>query len=501
MPTSTGDAVLDEVLCGGYPENRSVLVTGGPGTGKSTLGMQFVQQGLADGERCVYLSTEQTLPELHDSFENFAFDLDHERLSVASIHAVPGQTIEGDDAELTLDTLGEDEEGLGENFAAPFTRQYVQEYLRKFEPCDRIVLDSVSGLRPIAANMRVFRRAVLDLIQLFSQEFTATSLLVSEETQGSDAGDNQQLQGNDTLRYNTHGVIRLWRESVRGDLQRFLRVHKMRGVDHDTRDFVIEISKEGINIVPRFRSPGSRLVDSGHLSTGILGLDQLLNGGLLKGSVTLVEHDGKANLTTITNSVLSQAIDDDWSISFTPPTDINPDQLWRLFEERLGSVDELLKDDRLFIQDPTNTFDDSVLNVYTYDDNSGRGQSVGAMDLMSDISAIDDARGDDPMLYVINTKSLLKILDAEEIKTLRQWTLVNAVDPEDAIVYIHNPSLLPGTLGEYFVDEAMQVLETWLHRGMQFLVLKKAPTNNIGRTRYVEYIQSSPYVKIQESNR
>jgi KaiC/GvpD/RAD55 family RecA-like ATPase len=500
MSVSTGDTVLDEVLNGGYPENRSVLITGGPGTGKSTMAMQYIQQGLEEGDRCVYISTEQTLPELNDSFAHFEFDLSHQNLSIASIHAVPGQTVESSEEELTLETLGDEVSGLGENFSAPFTRQYIEEYLRQFEPCDRVVLDSVSGLSPMAGSGEVFRRAVLDLIQLFSQEFGATSLFVSEETQGGDVSGDQQLQGNDALRYNTHGVIRLWRESVRDDLQRFLRVHKMRGVDHDTRDFVIEISQKGINIVPRFRSPGARLFEAGQLSTGIPGLNELLDGGIIKGGVSTIEHDGKANLTTISNTILEQAVDEDWAISYVPPTDINPTQLWRLLDDRLGGVDALIEANRLFIQDPTNTFDDSIDTVYTFEDSAGPGQTSGIMDVMSSYSEINERRGDQSLLSIINTKSLLKILEEEEIKTLRQWTLVNIIRPEDAIIYVHNPDLLPGTLGGYFVDEATQVLTTWLHRGMQFLQLEKAPTNNIGGTRYVEYVQEPPFVKVQNES-
>ncbi|MFB6304876.1 MAG: RAD55 family ATPase, partial [Haloferacaceae archaeon] len=62
----TGEPVLDGMLRGGLPENRAVLVTGGPGTGKSTLAMQFLQAGLERGETALYVSTEQTIEELRD---------------------------------------------------------------------------------------------------------------------------------------------------------------------------------------------------------------------------------------------------------------------------------------------------------------------------------------------------------------------------------------------------------------------------------------------------
>lgn len=63
----TGVEVLDQLLRGGLPEQRSTLVTGAPGTGKSTLGIQFLQTGVEHGESGLYISTEQTIEELQDS--------------------------------------------------------------------------------------------------------------------------------------------------------------------------------------------------------------------------------------------------------------------------------------------------------------------------------------------------------------------------------------------------------------------------------------------------
>jgi KaiC/GvpD/RAD55 family RecA-like ATPase len=120
-----GDPVLDEMLGGGVPASRAVLVTGGPGTGKSTLAMQFLQSGLAAGEDCLYVSTEQTIDELRDAFASFSFDVDHEHLTFASVHATLGRTIEADD-EVVPESL-DDEEVLGPGFDAPFTGEYVRQ--------------------------------------------------------------------------------------------------------------------------------------------------------------------------------------------------------------------------------------------------------------------------------------------------------------------------------------------------------------------------------------
>jgi len=90
MSVPTGSETLDSILDGGLPEDRTVLVTGGPGTGKSTLAMQFLAEGLARDEDCLYVSTEQTFAELDDAFEDFAFDLDDENLTGATQR--PGRT-------------------------------------------------------------------------------------------------------------------------------------------------------------------------------------------------------------------------------------------------------------------------------------------------------------------------------------------------------------------------------------------------------------------------
>ncbi|MFC7177312.1 RAD55 family ATPase [Halosegnis marinus] len=69
--------------------------SGGPGTGKTTFAMQFLQEGIATGERCLFVSTEQTREELRDSFAGYEFDLDHELLGVTTLHPSPRERATG----------------------------------------------------------------------------------------------------------------------------------------------------------------------------------------------------------------------------------------------------------------------------------------------------------------------------------------------------------------------------------------------------------------------
>jgi len=217
------------MLEGGYPRRRSVLLTGGPGSGKTTLAMEFVQAGLDAGERCLFVSTEQSFAELADSLGRFDYDLDHDRLAFATVHARTEQSIDGE-ARLVLEHLGGDDlasggQQLEDAFDVPFTAKRVAEYLSRYGPADRVVIDSVSGLWSMADDRSRFRRAVLDLIRFLSDEFGATSLLTAE------AGDGAAGDATAALRYNTHGVVELRREQVDGDPHRLLEVSKMRGTD------------------------------------------------------------------------------------------------------------------------------------------------------------------------------------------------------------------------------------------------------------------------------
>lgn len=264
-----------------------MLLTGTPGTGKSTLAMQFLQDGLANDERCLYISTEQTFDELRSGFAPFDFDLYHRNLIITTLHATPGDTLESDEQELTLQALDGGKGIPSETFGIPFTSTHIEKHLEEYAPCDRIVLDSVSGLRTMTDDDVLYRRAVLDLIRLFTDEFGATTVITAEHTGTPQTTDGVEgIGAANAVQFNVNGVIRPWRELVRGDYHRFLDIMKMRGVDHDTRRYEIEFADGAANVVPRPRSHSAKFIDHAYAKTGVPGLDDLLGGGLLKGTGT-----------------------------------------------------------------------------------------------------------------------------------------------------------------------------------------------------------------------
>lgn len=475
--------MLDGMLGGGVPEERSVLITGGPGTGKSTISMQFLQEGLEDGDDCLFVSTEQTIEELRDSFEPYEFELDHENLSVTSIHAEPGQTLESDEEELVLQTLG-DEEGFVEGFDAPFTSEYIVEYLREYAPCDRVVLDSASGLRVVSENARVFRRTALDMIRLFTDEMGATSLFTAEDNDGDDTNP---------LRFTTHGVVRLYHEEISEDPHRFLRVTKMRGVDHDRRRVEIEFTEEGVTLSPKRRSQPPALKQHKHMSVGVEGLDKLCGGGIVRGSTVLLQHDGHANLASILGSFVSTAVNRDHTLVLLPTRHLTPSRVGSVLEENGFTIEELIEQDRLYVLDMAGSWSE-----YAGGDNV-REATDDVGDAVSFFRSADT--GGESTFAVAKTGAAVHRLGPGGARELQHFQEVET-GPEDVVVNVHNPAVTDSRISGFFIDAAEQVLETRvLDDGLQYISLKKSPCGFVGSTSLVEFREDPPYFRVQDPPR
>jgi KaiC/GvpD/RAD55 family RecA-like ATPase len=468
-------------------------VTGGPGTGKSTLSMQFLQAGLDAGEDCLYISTEQTFEELADAFEDFAFDLDDENLTVTSLHATPGQTVDGgDQRELTLETL-EGGTMLGGDYSAPFESTYITQYLERFAPADRVVLDSVSGLSAIGEDQDVFRRTLLDFIRLLNDEFGATALFTAEEAQPDlNQQDIRTVAASDAVQFNTHGVLRLWRENVGGDYHRFMEVVKMRGVDHDTRVHEVSFTGDGLRISPRLRTHPGEFVPSDHMSTGIEGLDRLMGGGIVKGGTLLLEHDGAASPHSVLTNLMAQAHEEGMAITIIPPVELPPKRLRTIIDERIGDMEELLAEDQLFLVDFANIWENTKRNVF-------KPQEHDTDNPASVFRTISERRGDQPMFSVLNVEAQLPVLSDDELRQIRFWEEENLFREQDTSMYLFNPATLDDELAAFYENGAWQTLETWVtDKGLQYIELQKSPSGFMGSTRLVEYIESEPYMRVQQ---
>jgi circadian clock protein KaiC len=262
---SIGIADLDEILGGGLTSNRAYLLEGTPGSGKTTIALQFLLEGARQGERGLYITLSETAAELREVGRSHNWDLS----DIELFELVSGDGLDPD-AEQSI--LEPSEVELGE------TIQGVMECVDRLRP-SRVVFDSLSEMRLLAQNSLRYRRQILALKQYFSLRGCTVLLL---DDRSSDPGDLQ-------LHSIAHGVITLEQSAQDyGSERRRLRVVKMRGVKYrgGFHDFVIETG--GVSVFPRLIAAEhhSHFVEQ-QVTTGLDRLDQMLGGGLSAGTNAL----------------------------------------------------------------------------------------------------------------------------------------------------------------------------------------------------------------------
>jgi circadian clock protein KaiC len=264
---STGSVGLDDILGGGFDADRMYLYEGRPGTGKTTIALQFLIEGVRRGERVLYVTLSETLAELSLVAERHGWTLD----GIDVFELVPAETTMDPDRELTV--LHPAEMELSE------TTRLVCERVAAIDPT-RVVFDSLSELRLLAQNPLRYRRQVLALKHFFSQRRCTVVLL-----------DDLSAQQNDLQLHSiAHGVILLEQIALDyGAERRRLRVVKMRGMRFrgGYHDFVIQSG--GLAIFPRLvAAEHARSFAEEYVSSGNPRLDEMLGGGLERGTNTLL---------------------------------------------------------------------------------------------------------------------------------------------------------------------------------------------------------------------
>lgn len=278
--SATGIAGMDDILRGGLRRDRLYLVEGVPGSGKTTLAMQFLMEGVQRGEPVLYVTLSETEEELRDVATSHGWSID----GVTICELVPSEDSLQIDAQYSMFHPSEVE--LSE------TTKTILADVEQTKP-KRVVLDSLSELRLLAGNPLRYRRQILALKRFFSGR-NCTVLLLDDMTGVQSELDVQSL---------AHGIIRLEQLNPEyGGERRRLMILKYRGVGFrgGYHDYIIK--RGGIEVFPR-------LIASEHnpppiverLASGIDELDTLLGEGLERGTSTLIAGaagSGKSSLAT-----------------------------------------------------------------------------------------------------------------------------------------------------------------------------------------------------------
>lgn len=277
---STGNTGLDVVLTGGLPANRLYLLEGAPGSGKTTLALQFLREGVRHGEKVLYITLSETRDELAVVATSHGWTLDNfEVFEFGSVEAVLGDGRQ-------QSVLHPWELELGE------TVELIQAEVQRVRPA-RVVFDSLSEMRLLAQDSLRFRRQVLALKQFFAgREIT---VLLVDDLSGSDLGRDAHLHSL------CHGVITLERLTLDfGAARRRLQVQKLRGVDFTAGFHDFAIRRGGLDVFPRLIASGRHAEFTGDVTpSGVPELDSLLGGGPMRGTSTLITGPAGTGKTTI----------------------------------------------------------------------------------------------------------------------------------------------------------------------------------------------------------
>ena len=286
-PIETGVPGLDEILRGGYSSSRAHLIEGRPGSGKTTLGLQFLLDGMRRGECCLYITLSESKRELLSVAERHGWSLDD--LNIYEL--IP--------PELSLDPKQQQSLVHTSNLELGETVQMALAEVERVKPT-RVVFDSLSEIRLLSQGSLRYRRQVLALKSFFLLN-NATVLMLDDLTSEQDDLNLHSI---------SHAVIRLEQLApLYGSERRRIRVIKMRGTDFrgGFHDFVIK--RGGVRLFPR-------LVASDHhspfhlepITTGVAELDVLLGGGLDRGTSTLIVGPSGAGKSTMALGCINAAL-------------------------------------------------------------------------------------------------------------------------------------------------------------------------------------------------
>ena len=242
--TATGITGLDEMLEGGIPTGYTILVAGGPGTGKSTFAMQFLKNGVDQyGENGIYITLEEKAEDMIRNFGNYGWDLSKikilsmipEKASIAQetkYVSVGARAGDGNNVELSP-----------KKFSVDLIADLIKEHVQKSD-AKRIVVDSLAALSAQLEESFSIRQEILGLSNLLG-ELGCTSLLLTEMPEGQAGISRYGIE-----EFVAQGVIALYNIRKGSERARGLEILKMRGTKHSQKICMMELASDGFQVYP-----------------------------------------------------------------------------------------------------------------------------------------------------------------------------------------------------------------------------------------------------------
>jgi circadian clock protein KaiC len=429
---SSGNPEADHILGGGFPSNSINIVMGHPGSGKTIFAEQLIFHNASVERPILYFTTlSEPLSKVVRYLQGFGF-FDEEKLGTQVIYEDIGP-------QLAID---------GASALVPLLREAITTASPKV-----IVIDSFKAVHDLAPTVAERRRIVYEMTALLSA-YGTTAFLLGEYTE------------DDILAYPefavADGIVELSRRRLGNRDERYFRVYKLRGSGYMEGAHAFRITSDGLDVYPRLVSP--RIPEgyepaSERLSTGVEGLDEMLGGGLWRGTTTLLAGPSGAGKTTIGLQFAFEGArrgEPTLYMSFQE----NPSQLLRTIRGLGADVDELeRKGLELVYASPVELQIDSIIvDLFRRIEKGGVRRLV--LDAVGDLAsaATDPQRLHDYLYALVQHLAVRTITSVLNFETTGN-TIAHA-SMQNAMSYLSDNVLLLTLDGEDRTRRALRVIKT-----------------------------------------
>lgn len=468
--TSTGIKGIDSVLYGGFPKGSSIIVEGSPGTGKTTLGVQFLYYGAVElNEPGIYITFEEFPQQIYQEMLSFGWDLRKlERQNLLRVISIKPDVL----------------------YKQMKTQDGLFEQIIKEINCRRIVVDSISLFQYLYTNPIEIRETLYNLRNIF-RKHSLTALLLSEQS---------RFNGEQSFEhYIFDGVIHLaLKEYMYNYRKRTLEITKMRGCKFIEGEHIYRITDRGIHLVPALTMVEDVVISSqDQLSTGIKTLDKLLSGGIPRGTSFMLDTNSKANFKYLVGAIIaSRLLEGDRMIviSSNVNTVLEQQRILALYGVNL---EEVGKRKGIFFLEHYQRHIPSAFKDLTFD--------VKDLDNNQYQNFLNDTLA--PMVYegLKNGESWFIYYDLNTIFSQRGAEFVKQIFTRETawarasgitLFTLCNFAEVGSEISSFLERTTNTVIRTWVDSIYQYLQVTKSTNGRISEPYIVETISDKPYIQL-----
>lgn len=461
---------LDKLLFGGFLEGDAVLVAGAPGTGKSTLGMQYIYEGIMRYDEPGFFITFEEFPQqIYRDALNFGWDF---------------RGLEEDDKLKVLftspDLMFQDikrHEGI------------FPEMIREIG-AKRVVVDSLTHFQRLASNQGELREIIYSLINALKRE-GLTPLLLRELVEGEVIGAGSE-------EFTADSVIHLTMERVNGQRMRFLEILKSRGSRHIPAKSLFFMQDHGLSVVSPFQDAFFRYQEAA--SVGIPDLDTLMGGGIPYGAFYLFEVSPELHQEIFELNFIKETTRAKDSYFELSTSETRLDKLLHLAQSygMQSELQQAIDGENMYI---INVMEEES-DVSTLPLLNGEEESGGIEGLYKAVDRLDElfqqtTRSNRGRLFLDFTR-LLTTIDEEMFFSVLAPVLDMIQQYGGMCLGFISPNAVPTSAHEKLLNEADGIVRMWKEGNFKYIQVVKTvnsvstPVNSIMETN------ESPYIKMMQ---